>query len=104
MSNTNKLESSPLLPTLSLNELEKIAMKQALRVCAGSTSKAAKVLECSVRKLQYRLRSWGLKASQFAPGAIYGMSTEAYQAMKNIGQNLATEATINNTERQPAAA
>lgn len=55
-----KEEKKSTLPTLNLAELEKIAILEALDSTQGSTSKAAKILGCSVRKIQYRLRAWGL--------------------------------------------
>lgn len=37
----------------------------ALRATNGSTSKAAQMLGCSVRKIQYSLRAWGLKSESY---------------------------------------
>jgi DNA-binding NtrC family response regulator len=43
-------------------ELEKLAITQTLRRCAGNRTKAAKMLGISVRTLQRKLRAWNGKS------------------------------------------
>ena len=49
-----------LLPGVSLAELERLAILQTLESVDGSTAKAAELLGTSQRKIQYRLKEWGL--------------------------------------------
>lgn len=49
-----------LLPGISLVELERLAILQTLEAVGGSTAKAAEMLGTSRRKIQYRLKEWGL--------------------------------------------
>jgi DNA-binding NtrC family response regulator len=49
-----------LVPGITLEELERMAILQALEAASGSTSKAAEMLGVSRRKIQYRLKEWGL--------------------------------------------
>ncbi|MDB4972030.1 MAG: Response regulator of zinc sigma-54-dependent two-component system [Myxococcaceae bacterium] len=49
-----------LLPGVSLVELERLAILQTLEAVGGSTAKAAELLGTSQRKIQYRLKEWGL--------------------------------------------
>ena len=49
-----------LVPGLTLAELERIAIMQALDACGGDTQKTADMLCISRRKVQYRLREWGI--------------------------------------------
>lgn len=49
-----------LLPGVSLVELERLAILQTLESVGGSTAKAAELLGTSQRKIQYRLKEWGL--------------------------------------------
>ncbi len=48
-----------LVPGLTLAEIERIAITQALEAAGGSTSKAAQMLDISRRTVQYRLKQWG---------------------------------------------
>lgn len=48
----------PEVPGARLDELERHAILQTLEACGGSTSRAAKILGISVRKIQYRLREY----------------------------------------------
>jgi hypothetical protein len=58
------------IPGSTIRELERYAIVETLRSVGGSTSKAAKVLGISVRKIQYRLRDWKLSPAQIlAEGA-----------------------------------
>ncbi len=50
------------IPGSTIQELEKYAILETLKAVGGSTSKAAKMLGISVRKIQYRLRDWRLRA------------------------------------------
>ncbi|MDB4991000.1 MAG: Response regulator of zinc sigma-54-dependent two-component system [Myxococcaceae bacterium] len=49
-----------LLPGVSLVELERLAILQTLESVGGSTAKAAELLGTSRRKIQYRLKEWGI--------------------------------------------
>ncbi|MEY4578013.1 MAG: hypothetical protein RL701_2716, partial [Pseudomonadota bacterium] len=49
-----------LLPGVSLAELERLAILQTLEAVSGSTAKAAELLGTSRRKIQYRLKEWGM--------------------------------------------
>jgi DNA-binding NtrC family response regulator len=49
-----------LVPGLTLAELERAAILQALEAAGGSTQEAADTLGISRRKVQYRLKEWGL--------------------------------------------
>jgi DNA-binding NtrC family response regulator len=49
-----------LIPGVTLAELERMAMLQTLEAVDGSTARAAAVLGVSRRKIQYRLKEWGL--------------------------------------------
>lgn len=55
------------IPGSTIQELEKHAILETLKAVGGSTSKAAKILGISVRKIQYRLRDWRMQASDLAP-------------------------------------
>jgi DNA-binding NtrC family response regulator len=54
------------IPGSTIQELEKHAILETLKAVGGSTSKAAKMLGISVRKIQYRLRDWRLRAADVA--------------------------------------
>ncbi len=49
-----------LIPGVTLAELERLAILQTLEAVGGSTAKAAELLAVSRRKIQYRLREWGM--------------------------------------------
>lgn len=49
-----------LIPGITLAELERLAIMQTLEAVEGSTAKAAELLDISRRKIQYRLKEWGL--------------------------------------------
>jgi DNA-binding NtrC family response regulator len=53
-------EMGILVPGITLDELERMAIMQALEAASGSTAKAADMLGVSRRKVQYRLKEWGL--------------------------------------------
>ena len=48
-----------LVPGVTLAELERAAILQALEAAGGSTADAAALLGISQRKIQYRLKQWG---------------------------------------------
>jgi len=48
------------IPGSTLDEIEKYAILTTLEACGGSTTKAAQMLDISVRKIQYRLHEYGL--------------------------------------------
>jgi hypothetical protein len=56
------------IPGASIPEIEKYAILETLKAVGGSTSKAAKVLGISVRKIQYRLKDWNLRPAQVGGG------------------------------------
>jgi len=49
-----------LVPGVTLAELERLAILQTLDAVDGSTAKAAEMLGISRRKVQYRLKEWGM--------------------------------------------
>ncbi|HEX6240529.1 MAG TPA: sigma-54 dependent transcriptional regulator, partial [Polyangiales bacterium] len=53
-------ELGMLVPGITLDELERMAIMQALEAASGSTARAAEMLGVSRRKIQYRLKEWGL--------------------------------------------
>ena len=50
-----------LIPGLKMVELERLAILKTLEAAGGSTRKAAELLGISRRKIQYRLKEWGLE-------------------------------------------
>ena len=52
-----------IVPGITLAELERTAIIQTLESVGGSTSRAAELLDISRRKIQYRLKEWGLTAA-----------------------------------------
>jgi len=55
-----------LVPGVTLAELERAAIIQALDAAQGSTAKAAELLGISQRKIQYRLKGWGMHGGEGA--------------------------------------
>jgi len=55
-------ELNVLVPGVTLAELERVAIEQALDACDGSTQRAAEMLGISQRKIQYRLKQWAERA------------------------------------------
>jgi DNA-binding NtrC family response regulator len=49
-----------LVPGITLAELERMAIMQTLESVNGSTARASELLDVSRRKIQYRLKEWGL--------------------------------------------
>jgi DNA-binding NtrC family response regulator len=54
-------DKPPAIPGSSLEELERYAILKTLEMTGGSTSKAAKVLGVSTRKIQYKLKEYRRK-------------------------------------------
>lgn len=52
----------PMIPGVTLAELERYAITETLRAVSGSPAKAAKLLGVSRRTIQYRMREYGLVA------------------------------------------
>jgi DNA-binding NtrC family response regulator len=52
-------DGRPAIPGTSIAEIEKYAILETLRAAGGSTSKAAKILGVSARKIQYKLHEYG---------------------------------------------
>ncbi len=66
-----------LVPGVTLAELERAAILQALEAAGGSTQGAADMLGISRRKVQYRLKEWGMQgraepgdADSLAPAGV----------------------------------
>lgn len=53
-----EVDRAPKIPGASLEELERWAIVQTLRQTGGSTSRAAKILGISPRKIQYRINEY----------------------------------------------
>ncbi|MFW6087840.1 MAG: sigma-54-dependent transcriptional regulator, partial [Myxococcota bacterium] len=53
-------EVGMLVPGITMAELERTAILQTLEAVGGSTAKAADMLGISRRKIQYRLKEWGM--------------------------------------------
>ncbi|MET0593720.1 MAG: helix-turn-helix domain-containing protein, partial [Polyangiaceae bacterium] len=56
------------IPGATMAEIEKFAILTTLEATNGSTSKAAEMLDISVRTSQYRLNEYGV-AARHAPGS-----------------------------------
>jgi two-component system response regulator HydG len=48
------------IPGATMAEIEKVAILTTLEACGGSTTKAAEVLDISVRTIQYRMHEYGI--------------------------------------------
>jgi DNA-binding NtrC family response regulator len=58
MEKSQSAQNAPVVPGASLWEIERHAILQTLEHVGGSTSKAAKILGISARKIQYRLNEY----------------------------------------------
>jgi len=58
------IEGGPRIPGATMAELEKHAILATLEAVAGSTSRAADMLDISARTIQYRLHEYGVAASR----------------------------------------
>jgi DNA-binding NtrC family response regulator len=63
------------VPGMTLAELERVAILRTLEACENSTLKAAEMLGISRRKVQYRLREWGMAGAE-AGGGGEGMEPD----------------------------
>jgi DNA-binding NtrC family response regulator len=63
-------EPAVLIPGVTLAELERMAILQTLESVGGSTARAAEVLGVSRRKIQYRLKEWGLTGAFASEGEV----------------------------------
>jgi len=61
---TGSTDLGMLIPGITMGELEKMAILQTLEAVAGSTLKAADILGISRRKIQYRLKEWGISSNE----------------------------------------
>lgn len=75
------------IPGSTMEQLEKYAILKTLSSVDGSTSKAAKILGISVRKIQYRLRGWRQAAATVAV-ALFCMLVPNLAAATNLAINL----------------
>ena len=64
---TSEHRGAPAIPGASLWDIERYAILQTLEHVGGSTSKAARILGISARKIQYRLNEYGGAKSMAAP-------------------------------------
>jgi DNA-binding NtrC family response regulator len=58
---------SPVVPGATLEELERHAILTTLEFVGGSTSRAAEILDISVRKIQYKLQEYGSTHKSHVP-------------------------------------
>jgi two-component system NtrC family response regulator/two-component system response regulator HydG len=50
------------MPGLSFADIEREAILRTLQMVGGSTARAAEVLGVSIRKIQYRMKEYGVPA------------------------------------------
>ncbi|MCA9660118.1 MAG: helix-turn-helix domain-containing protein, partial [Myxococcales bacterium] len=70
MSRAQADEQMPTIPGASLRELERYAILRTLEHVGGSTSKAAKILGISPRKIQYRLNEYRSTPQSGVPAVV----------------------------------
>jgi two-component system response regulator HydG len=63
-------DTAPTIPGASLRELERYAILRTLEHVGGSTSKAAKILGISPRKIQYRLNEYRAAPQSGVPAVV----------------------------------
>ncbi len=63
-------ERGAFVPGTTLAQLERIAITKTLESVGGSTRRAAQLLGVSRRKIQYRLKEWGLTADDAASSSV----------------------------------
>jgi DNA-binding NtrC family response regulator len=63
---TSRQDLGMLVPGITMDELERMAIVQTLEAVNGSTAKAAEMLGISRRKIQYRLKEWGLTGKKWS--------------------------------------
>jgi DNA-binding NtrC family response regulator len=69
-------DAAPVIPGASLRELERYAILRTLEHVGGSTSKAAKILGISPRKIQYRLNEYRVTPTG-APTGVGGLEADS---------------------------
>jgi len=69
LASDRKLETGFFVPGTKFVDLERMAICETLEACNGSTREAAEMLGISRRKIQYRLKEWGVTAEEIAAGA-----------------------------------
>lgn len=72
MTRTRGDDAAPVIPGASLRELERYAILRTLEHVGGSTSKAAKILGISPRKIQYRLNEYRAVPQSGVPAVVSG--------------------------------
>ncbi|MBM4361060.1 MAG: sigma-54-dependent Fis family transcriptional regulator [Deltaproteobacteria bacterium] len=60
-------QAGPRIPGWSMADIERYAILKTLESCGGSTTRAAEVLEISVRKIQYKLQEFGAAPKSRTP-------------------------------------
>ena len=70
MTRTRGDDAAPVIPGASLRELERFAILRTLEHVGGSTSKAAKILGISPRKIQYRLNEYRATPQSGVPAVL----------------------------------
>ncbi len=60
------LDGSLQIPGATMAEIERYAILKTLEAVEGSTSRAAEMLDVSVRTIQYRLSEYGLSSRDLA--------------------------------------
>ncbi len=55
-----------LVPGISMDEVERLVILKTLAATGGSTGKSSEILGISRRKIQYRLKEWGVTAQDIA--------------------------------------
>ncbi len=63
------------IPGATMAEIEKYAILATLEAASGSTTRAADILDISVRTIQYRLHEYGMAHQRSKPGAVPSSST-----------------------------
>ena len=62
-------KGSARIPGATMAEIERYAIMATLEATSGSTTKAAEMLDISIRTIQYRLREYGLAAKSKRPSS-----------------------------------
>ena len=60
----------PVIPGARLSDIERYAILQTLAANGGSTSRAARILGISVRKIQYKLHEYGTSRDELMRSAL----------------------------------
>jgi two-component system response regulator HydG len=67
---------TPTIPGATLDELERHAILTTLEAVSGSTSRAAEILDISVRKIQYKLQEYGATHKSHLPAVTAPLEHE----------------------------